>query len=367
MISIIGGGPVGCYVGYLLAKKGLDVNIFEQHKEIGEPVHCTGLVTSKIKDYFDLPKELIINEIQDIRIYSPNDCLKLKLKNSDYVLDRKGLDKYLAKMAEQAGAKIRLGARLVGFEENKIRIKENDKINLFDPDFVVGADGPLSKVSDKINHKKNNYMVGVQVRAKLKNDNAIEFYPHIGAFAWVVPENKEVVRIGIAAYEKPNEVLKNFLELKKVNEIIEYQGGIIPIYRNKKIQDGNLFLLGDAAGQVKATTGGGLIPGFEAAKTLSKAISEKKYYKPFKLNLRKNLLLRKVMDKFSNKDWDKLIEIFKKTRNKNILESIDRDNILRLSLKLVKEPRLFRFIKYLKWKLFLNYRDRTCFMFILVN
>ena len=53
-VLIIGAGPIGCYCGYLLAKKGFDVEIYEEHKEIGKPIGCTGIVTKKIKKYIKL-------------------------------------------------------------------------------------------------------------------------------------------------------------------------------------------------------------------------------------------------------------------------------------------------------------------------
>ena len=61
MIVIIGAGPVGCYAAYLLAKKGKKVAVFEEHKKIGRPVHCTGIVTSSFGKIFDIKKEFLVN------------------------------------------------------------------------------------------------------------------------------------------------------------------------------------------------------------------------------------------------------------------------------------------------------------------
>ena len=60
MIAIIGAGPIGSYTAYLLSKQGKDVSVFEDHKEIGLPVHCTGITTSVLKDIIKIPNKCII-------------------------------------------------------------------------------------------------------------------------------------------------------------------------------------------------------------------------------------------------------------------------------------------------------------------
>ncbi|MBU1704379.1 MAG: NAD(P)/FAD-dependent oxidoreductase [Nanoarchaeota archaeon] len=334
MISIIGGGPIGCYLGYLLAKHGKKVEIVEEHKVIGKPVSCTGLVTSKVFNYLDVPNDIIQNRISKVRIYSPNDFLELKLRKPDIVLNRGKFDHYIAELAKKAGADIKLG---VIWKDNKGK------------EIIIGADGPFSKVSEMIGNKKTGYMVGIQIRAELKNDNAIEFYPYIGKFAWVVPENERIVKIGlVGTYD---EFLK-FMRLKDNPKIIEYQSGIIPVYdRKKKIQKNRTYLVGDAAGHVKATTGGGIIPGLTAAESLCKCIIKNKNYRKsiwkLRLELWLHLRLSKMMDKFNDKDWDRLIKVFKKPRNRKLIENIDRDNLFKIMIRLIKEPKLYYFIKYL--------------------
>ena len=113
MITIIGAGPSGCYTAYLLAKGSKEVQIFEEHKEIGSPVQCTGLVTSSIKEILNIKKEMIINEIDKIKIFSKDNSLELKLKNKNFILDRKKFDNYLADLAISKGAKIFLNYKFI--------------------------------------------------------------------------------------------------------------------------------------------------------------------------------------------------------------------------------------------------------------
>ena len=70
MISIIGAGPSGSHLACLLSKHD-DVNVYEEHSEIGKPVQCTGLVTSSIKDHLKLESKFILNKIRDITVIDP--------------------------------------------------------------------------------------------------------------------------------------------------------------------------------------------------------------------------------------------------------------------------------------------------------
>ena len=106
MITVIGAGPAGCYSAYLLAKAGKEVQVFEEHSEIGYPIQCTGLVTSSINEILKIKKDAIVNEIDKVRIFSKNECLDLKLKNKNLVLDRKKFDNYVADLAISKGTKI---------------------------------------------------------------------------------------------------------------------------------------------------------------------------------------------------------------------------------------------------------------------
>ena len=359
MITIIGAGPVGCYAAYLLAKAGKPTQIFEEHNKIGEPVQCTGIVSSSIKDILEIKKDVIINKIDKVKIFSPNNkFIELKLKNKNLVLDRKKFDNYLADLAVEQGAKIFLNYKFLDHKDNKIKLKcENENEILSKTNYLVGADGPLSKVAKSCNlFGKRRFMTGFQVRVKLKNQNYVEFYPFIKNFAWIVPENDEVVRLGVASYSNVKEYFNYFLKLKRINRknIIEKQAGLIPIYNPKiKTQKDNIFLVGDAAAQVKATTGGGIIQGLIGAECLAEAvINNKDYEKILKKRLTKELWLhlkiRQTLDKFKENDWNLLIYLFNKEKNRKILEGFDRDNLSKFFFKLLlKEPGLLCFLRYL--------------------
>jgi flavin-dependent dehydrogenase len=249
----------------------------------------------------------------------------------------------------------------MGFRDNKLIIKNLkkktiQKIKLNKNDYLIGADGPDSAVRKYVDKKhKISHLVGVQARARLRNrGDAFEVFldKAPGFFAWVVPENKSIVRIGLAAKEKPNYYFKEFLKSRKINDkqIIELQGGLIPLYNPRlKVQKENIYLVGDAASQVKASTGGGIIPGLVAAQCLSLSILYNlNYTKLLKKKLRRklwlHLKLRKMLNKLSEKDLSNLTKLCNQAKVKTILKNIDRDKPAKLLLSLaLKEPRFLLF------------------------
>lgn len=362
MINIIGAGPAGLHTAYLLAKKGREVNVFEEHKEIGLPVQCTGITTSHLKRFTEIKKEFLINKVSTARIHSKNNFIDFKLKNENLVIDRKKFDQCLAKKAEQAGAKIFLNHKFIKKEKDSIIVKniKKNKIEKLKTNILIGADGPLSKVSRIINKDKINFWIGLQARVKINTDKNI-FEAHLGSispefFAWLVPENSSIARVGLATKKNTNLYFKIFLRLKNIKQkdIMGIQAGIIPLYNPKlRIQQENIFLVGDAAAQVKATTGGGLIPALSSSEILADSITKNKSYENgLKKNINKNLFvalkLREILNEFTDKDYNYLINLFKNKKIKNIIEKYDREFPSEFIAKLLMaEPRFLFFSKHL--------------------
>ncbi|MFH0752472.1 MAG: NAD(P)/FAD-dependent oxidoreductase [archaeon] len=344
MISIIGAGPVGSHAAYLLARKGYDVHVYEEHTKIGRPVQCTGIVTSEIAKIVDVKKEFLVNTVNLARIYSPNGkFIEVKLSKPNLIIDREKFDKYLAAKAKKAGAKIHLGKKFEGIRNGKIMVSGEE----IKTDYLIGADGPNSLVSKSICDSKGKKVVGIQARVKKKIDpNVVEFWLGLGEFAWLVPESNSVARVGLADSRNVKEQFEKLL--KKVGgKVLEKQGGIIPIYDSaRRIQKGRVMTIGDAAGQVKATTYGGLVPGLIAATELGKSIDnyENNCNKRLKKELWLGMMMRKVLNKFSNEDYNQLVGYFTQNKIKKVLEEEDRDFPSRFLFKIImKEPRLLKF------------------------
>jgi digeranylgeranylglycerophospholipid reductase len=358
-IGIVGGGPVGFYLSYLLKKANCNVTIFEEHKKVGVPVQCTGIITGEIDKFTDLKtilKKSKLLEIKDVEVFAPNNnSVNIQLRKKNIIIDRAKFDNEIYKLAKKVGVDIRLETKVIKIDIKKIESQNNSinktKIEYFD--YIIGADGPNSIVSQMIHlNNKKKYWVGAQARVKLKNNLSVKFYPFKGTYAWVVPENKKIVRVGVVAEKNVSKQFTSFLkQFVKKKDILEYQGGLIPKFNPfSKYSKKGYYVVGDAGGFVKATTGGGIIPGLESARLLAQSIIHKKNYKRLIIQkLMPNLLIHNIirnrLDKFSKKDYNELIKIVKEKEIKELIEKYDREFPFKLLvLLLIKKPNLLKFL-----------------------
>jgi geranylgeranyl reductase family protein len=310
-VIVVGAGPAGCRTAELIAKKGYDVLVLEEHSTVGKPVQCTGLVCKKIGK---LPKDIIINKIKKARFFSGQEYFEIKSKQPVFIINREKFDKYLALNAKKAGVEFKVSTKFTGFENYQAK-------------FFVGADGPNSIVAKKARIKlPNNLLFAVQVRAKYVFDSdTVELWFGSGIapglFAWVVPENEETARVGLMTERNPNEYLEKFLEMRfekiknsdRVGDIIRY--GLIECSVSDKV-----LLVGDAACQIKPFSAGGLVYGQigakHAADACAKALETNDFSKQFLLNnydkkwkkelekpIKRGLLFKKIFSKIGDKPY----------------------------------------------------------------
>lgn len=358
-ITIIGAGPIGCYCGYLLAKSGHQVSIYEEHSEIGLPIQCTGLLTADF-DQFNLSKEsFLINTFSQIEVNSPNHQVIIPQK--EYLVCRHKFDNYLADLARNAGVRIYTNHAFVRKDKNNLVIKNSNlgQEIIINPEIIIAADGPLSKTAKAFDffHTEREHYFGVQ--ALVEGDFSVERYRTFfgnsvcpDLFGWIVPETSNKARVGLASKKDARKLFDQFIVQQNLTAT-EIQAGTIPLYHPKqKLQKDNCYLLGDASGFVKATTLGGIIPGMKQVEILASCINDGKDYEKetnqLKKRMRLHLRLRKMFNKFSDKDWDKLVGLLGQEKLQNILQEHTRENPLPLVMKaLWKEPRLLWFGKFL--------------------
>jgi digeranylgeranylglycerophospholipid reductase len=350
MIGIIGGGPVGCFAGQMLAKKGHKTVIIEEHPKIGEPVQCTGILTQEIGRIVKIPGSLILNHIKTARIHSNAGMAELHV--NDLVIDRAGFDRWLAEQATEAGAELRTGYRFKGFIGKKTISRDMAKEKLVKEEFdkVIGCDGPSSKVAWCAGlYGERKFFTGLQATAEGSfNPDIFDAYVGKGWFGWVVPEDSRHARIGLMA-KKANQLFPQFLKRHDV-KVTAHQGGLIPLYSSRqkayKKHDGiDLYLAGDAALHVKATTGGGIVPGLKAAGILAQCIDESKSYERALSPLRRELWghrkIRDMLDKLEEEEIDELVSEAHQIRH--VFSKADRDHSIKLLLHaFIAKPSLLR-------------------------
>jgi geranylgeranyl reductase family protein len=346
-VAIIGGGPTGALAASKIASEGYKISIFEKKKIIGLPINCAGLITPRVFDIFDINNENIIqNKIKGAIIHSPNDtCLKIGgNKVHAYVINREIFDQTLIKKAKKNGAEIHLTNKFLSAKKINQHIEfktiKNEKnfCNL-----LIGADGPNSIVRRTFSFQEpKEYLIGLG--AEVENTNLDPNFVEIfignkiapGFFAWIIPTSKDgnKARIGLCIknnIKKPiksyfnnlieNKITKKQLKDIKINKIT---GGMIPLGPPKRIYKPNVMIVGDAACQVKPTSGGGIYTGLMCSDYCSKIAIE---------SLKKNIFTNDILKKYQI------------VYNKNIGIEINKGMKFRKIFKYLKDEQMDYYIK----------------------
>ncbi len=371
-VAIVGAGPIGGYVAGKIAEKKFKVALFEKHKQIGTPVNCAGLVTKRVFDFIDIPKKNVVqNEIKGAHIHSPSGNI-LTIggdKVHALVIDRSKFDREIIKKSEEKGTEIFLESNVLSAQKsrNHIELKTSQDHDI-KCKLLVGADGPYSKIRDRFAlSEPTEFLRGIG--AEITNTNINPDFVEIfvgkniapGFFAWIIPTNKHgtEARAGLCINQdssySPKHYFSKFFKsnyslpyLKDV-KITKHIGGIVPLGALKKTYTSNVLVVGDAAAQVKPTSGGGIYTGLLCASHCSTIAIEalqkndftsqflKKYHKLWYANIGRELYLgmkfRKIYKNLTDKQMDKYIEKF---QNLKITEIISKYGDIDYPSKLVK-------------------------------
>ena len=287
-VTIIGAGPIGSTLAYELAKEDINVCLIDKKKVIGLPLQCAGIINKRVLDVNQFPDELILNKAKGAVLHSKNHSLSVsKEENQAIIIDRVALDQFFYNRAIENGVDSYLSSKVLAIDdlEGKVSFKNESAEKSIKSKIIVGADGPLSIVSSAFGNDFDYYCAS-QYLVKIEEDNNqmsfVDLYAYgdlFPGFIWQIPVNENIFRIGLFSnydYKRQDEILNDFLmnDFQYENyEIIEKYKGKIPIYnKDNKLFKNRALIIGDAASQVKPTTGGGLLIGFEAVGMAKKAI-----------------------------------------------------------------------------------------------
>ena len=300
-VSVIGAGPTGLISAYEAAKREADVVIFEEHKNIGVPVRCAGLLSVSGLKRLGLPisKRFILNFVKGAIFYSPSGLSFRVYRKTPVacVVDRASFDCFLADKALNCGVEIKLGFRVSKVKRLNNEIAVSGVWGSKSYPLLIDAEGFRSLILKQLNLQTINWrdvLPSAQIELKV-NDIEEDFVEvHVGKniapgfFAWVIPLNHESARIGLACKGlNPRKMLKRFIKRRfGVNvEVKSYGGCVLTCGPIPKTYADNLIVVGDAAGQVKPTTGGGVILGglcaIKAGFVASEAIRQENFSSKF--------------------------------------------------------------------------------------
>ncbi len=366
-VIVVGAGPIGSTYAYKMAKQGYDVALFDLKNRIGQPLQCAGLVSTNICDTKNLPKQFIDNKLRGANLYSPdNTTIRVeKDKTVAYVLDRVMYDKYLFERAIDAGVTPYLGDRVLDVDIENTTIKTIER--KYSSRIITVSSGPTCHTSKKINPNiEDKTFMGLQYTVKTQEQdmdyvNLSIKQDLLPGFLWEIPTSPFTKRVGVftgGSYKTAENILKSYI--KNTDTIIDKHNGLIPRFNPKKrIVKNNTILLGDAAGQVKPTTGGGLISGFNCAEIASNNSSkmleeennsylknyEKEYHNRYDNEFRAQQNVQNIIKDMTEDDFNYM---FRKLRDyevdKIISQHGDMDNQTPLLKQLVKSGVIFKLV-----------------------
>ncbi|MBD3226644.1 MAG: geranylgeranyl reductase family protein [Candidatus Lokiarchaeota archaeon] len=365
-ISVIGAGPSGSISATEIKKMDENINVllFEEHERIGEPMQCAGLISTsgfeKLK--IKVPENCVLNTVKGARFYSPDgNSFKIKSKKEmARVIDRRIFDKFLVERAVENGVQLYLGSKVLDVQNSnrskglaKLAVKINHIHKNILSKIILDAEGVKRSILNKIGIKNHHNLVpAVQIEManiKIEDSEMVELFfgrkVSPGFFAYIIPTSENSARIAAASsVGNPYHYLRYFLNKHphvknriRNASIIEIMGGsILTSGPLKRTYGHNLMLIGDVAGHVKATTGGGVIMGGlcskiaaeiavesihsgDYSKNFLKKYSEKwrrMYMKEFKTMNLIRLLINSIPNKIIN-------ALFKSIKDYNITKIIE--------------------------------------------
>ena len=290
---VIGAGPIGSYAAQRLASDGYKVAVLEEHERIGEPMQCTGIIGVECFQRFQLSTDTVLRKADSAKLFSPSgNVIRLHSgRPQAYIVDRAAFDRQMADAARSHGAEYFTSSRTTSLVVLSDRVRlSTEKGETFDCRAAVIAGGFYSKLPQALGlGRVKDFITGAQAEVEIKNGSGldeIEIYcdQNIapGFFAWLVPTTPQRALAGLFARREPRKHLREFLTtLSEKGRItssdVNIMYGGIPLKPLRKTYCDRVVVAGDAAGQVKPTTGGGIFYGLLcadiAADILHKALS----------------------------------------------------------------------------------------------
>lgn len=273
-----------------LAGAGHKVLLLERNCEVAGKSCCTGIVSRECVETFPLCREAIVMAANAATVFAPGGKhFRLEREIAPaYILDRARLDAGSVRHAQESGAELVLGARVrrVTLSESSALVRADvaGRQASFQGKMVVMASGFGSKLLQGLGFGRcQDFAVGAQAEVDSCGVDEVEVYlgrdVAPGFFAWVVPITEGKALVGLLCRRGTSLHLRRFfsrlVEQGKLTDAVpRIHFGGVPLRPAPRSYADRLLIVGDAAGQVKPTTGGGIYYGLLCADLAADAIDE---------------------------------------------------------------------------------------------
>jgi digeranylgeranylglycerophospholipid reductase len=359
-VVVVGGSAAGFLTAAKVAAAGREVRVLDAKCGL-DPAPRSLIVTHHFREQLrEVAASSIVNEIRRFELFTDGRSAEIALNKPDLIIERARLIPALAKEATKAGAKLSFNTRFLGLGPNsrglRLELESSGSREELHADHVVGADGATTRVGRSAGWPPVETVPLVQAIVKLpkncpRDTTRVWFVPDdTPYFYWLIPENDSRGALGIIGEGSGQETKKRieqFLQ-KKQMEPLAWQGARIPVYRKwipveRRVGNGKVFLVGDAAAQVKVSTVGGIVTGFRGAQGVADAllgVEGNRELRALRFELATHWLIRKTLHHFEQKHYSYLVDLLNSATRESLGE-IHRDHSTRLLWNVLRrQPRL---------------------------
>jgi flavin-dependent dehydrogenase len=358
-VIVVGGSAAGLYTAATVASGGRAVRVLESRPGF-EPAARSLIVTDRFRSQLGAAaSESVVNEIRRFELFTDGRSAQVALNKPDLIIERSRLIPALARQAQQAGATLSFDTRFLGLSPNgrglRVQVDSAGRREELHAERLVGADGASSRVARTAGWPPIATVPLVQAIVRLPKDyppdtTRVWFVPDdTPYFYWLIPESPLRGALGIIGEDgcDTKKCLERFLEKKRL-EPLGWQGARIPVYRGwvpvrRRVGNGEVFLVGDAAAQVKVSTVGGIVTGLRGALGVGQYILRKggkSELTALRRELSTHWLIRRTLHHFQQQDYSRLVDLLNASTRESLGE-INRDESTRLLWNVVRrQPRL---------------------------
>jgi digeranylgeranylglycerophospholipid reductase len=357
-ILVVGGSAAGLYAATRLAQGGKSVRVLESRPTL-EANTRTLIVTDHFRGQISAAaKSCILNEINRFELFTDGRSAQFSLQRPDLIIERSRLIRALSEEAGRAGAQLDYDTRFLGLGPNntgiRIEVDQRGQRGELHAQSVIGADGAASRVARAAGWPAVETVPLVQAVIKLPKDcppdtTRVWFIPDdTPYFYWLIPESAERGAVGvIGEHGQATKICFDRFLKKKGFEPLEWQGARIPVYKKwvpvqRSVGNGEVYLVGDAAAQVKVSTVGGIVTGLRGAHGVADAIlrNGKSELRALRRELGTHWLIRRALHFFQQDDYSRLVDMLNASTRESLGE-INRDESTRLLWNVVRsQPKL---------------------------